>query len=345
VGSSDVKTAAAPTLLSLPLILYVLSRILLNAPGWPDSPIALGGLLLGVAVCVLPVRTLVSKRRGWWHFLPWAGLCAFLLSASMWSTVPWAPAVPALTVGVVLGSPVLLLAWVLVWRESLVAIAFNGTLALAVGAFDLAVVRDLRHGLARSVSVSDWWSSVRSVVLAQWSAAGGGDVDRSLAPLGYLQDPLFDAAALTLLMGLLLSFLLGSVRLVGIRPKATPTRTELPPGSDRTAGLPILARGRLPSSAYVTSGIASTVAALLAMVVFEWSAATYRSPTLAGLAVGTIGLLIVLIVVTSGPRRVARPLPNPKSGIVHPRPIVRGLNHPQDVRAPPLPYPSTASQG
>jgi len=335
-----MRTSALKASLAAPVLLYTMARMIASAPAATGSIATTAAVAAGIAVSVLPVLSVRNAAGRYRPLLPWLGAMTVLLAGVAWAGAPWSVVVPGLAVGLLLGSPLLLLVWVFLWRESIVALVFNGTLALALGTLDLAIVRRVGGGHATVIA---WWQSTVSVLGDQWVAIGRGSVERTTAPLAYLPDALFAAAAFALMMGLLISLLFSSERLVGVaagRRSGPPSFPGDGPGETR---LPGLASMSVPSSAYLTSGIASTVAALAAIIAFEWSASMPDAPTLGGLGLGAVGLLIVLAVFAA-PARVATARRKTAPTSATPPPArFRGLDRRLGEAPPPLPYPEIAA--
>lgn len=263
-------------------VLGYAALIELLAP-WPHTWFVIAGLAASaVALLAAP-----SPQRVGWPFVPWAALVVAATVLFFVGPVHHISYAQALAVGAIFGAPIVALSWLVLWRDSLPATLFNGPLSLAVAGFALAVVRALPGGAPGTLA---WWGAITRTGDLQWYSLTGA-IASSQAPLSYLGDPVYDGLGFVAMMGLLLSMLLSSERLLRgpSTSRTAPTRVE--PVSD----LPSFAARGLPSSAYLLSGIASMAAAVGAVSLYEWSSAYPGAPTLAGLAAGAllgIGLLV-----------------------------------------------------
>lgn len=294
-----------------PVLAYA-ALVELLAP-WPHAwPVLAGVVAAACAVLAAP-----SPQRIGWPFLPWGGLALVAVGLFFVGPPHHLAYAQALAVGVIVGAPLVALSWLVLWRDSLPATLFNGPMSLATGGFTLAVVRALPAGAA-SPGVAAWWGAITHIASLQWYALTGA-IAAAQAPLGYLGDTIFDVLGFVAMMGLLLSMLLSSERLLRgpSTSRTAPTRVE--PVSD----LPSFAARGLPSSAYLLSGIASMAAAVAAVSLYEWSSAYPGAPTLAGLAAGALLGIGVLVSYAYRPpaeswEEVARARPP-----AHPAPVPR----------------------
>lgn len=297
-----------------PVLAYA-AVVELLAP-WPRAPLVLVGLVAGgIALLAAP-----SPQRIGWPFLPWLAVLGIALGLFLRGPAVDLGATQSLAVGAILGAPFVALSWLVLWRDSLPATLFNGPLGLGVAAFALAVVRALPAGVG-APGPAAWWGAVTHTALWQWSAVTGA-IGSDQAPLGYLGDAVFDILGFYAMMGLLLSMLLSSERLLRgpSTSRTAPTRVE--PLSD----LPAFAARGLPSSAYLLSGIASMAAAVGAVSLYEWSSASPGAPTLLGLTVGVLLGVALLI------RYAYRPPAESWEEAARSRPAVRPTPVPRPIR-------------
>jgi hypothetical protein len=278
-----------------PLLVYGVLQSL-SAP-LPVVP----GVMIGLLVSAFPLLATLLGRYPRLAFLLW-GVTGLLGAVLIGLHVPWGLAPGwSLSIGLLLGAPLVLLAGLIRWRHSLASSVGVTLTGLVLGALEAAVVRGLPSDGAHSLWA--WQGALRNVFAIQSDTLQTTTVVATpAAPLGFLGDSLNDILALVAVMGLLCSMLLSSERLSGAR-LGEPER-ESP---ESAIGFAV---SQLPPSAYTLSGVVPAVVTILALVLVVLSSA-FNGPTLLGVTVAAWAALLALFGVGVGSR------------VPHPRPASR----------------------
>jgi hypothetical protein len=277
-----------------PVLLYVLARLV-------DQPLAWAlGAAFAVGACLVSLLAVVTRDRQIWPFVPAAAVGIVALLGMLTEAGGASDLVQSLGAGCVLGSPWVLASGMVRWRGSLIGSSVFGTLAVLIGAFDLAVVRGLGVAAGVPTTAGAWWAA--SSVVVQSLVSGQSLGSPNLGPLAYLGDGVFDALTLVALFGLLLPLLLSSERLVGLPletpPDASADDRERIPTTARLSApappAPAFATDALPSSAHFGSGVASLVAVAAVLSFATWSSGLDSVPPQAGIAAFILVALVLL---------------------------------------------------
>ncbi|MCI4336232.1 MAG: hypothetical protein L3K17_03420 [Thermoplasmata archaeon] len=278
MNAGTLRTALLAPILAYALVMTALAPI-------PRTLL----VLLGIGGAVVSLLATPSPQRLWWPYVPWLVVAAASVGLFALGHLANQPTAQGLAVGVLLGAPLVLLSWLVMWRDSLPATIVNGPMSLGIAGFSLAVLRTLSAN-ATGTGPAAWWGAIVQTALAQWFALTGG-TPAPQAPLAYLGDSVYDILGFAAMMGLLVSMLLSSERLL----RGPSTSRHAPSRVEPVSDLPAFAARGLPSSAYLLSGIASMAAAVAAVSLYEWSSASPGAPTFLGVAVGVllgVGLLL-----------------------------------------------------
>ncbi|HEV2231042.1 MAG TPA: hypothetical protein VGS18_02520 [Thermoplasmata archaeon] len=332
MGARLVKATVVRVGFVVPLLGYTLWSLASAAPAWSLAELAALGVSAG------PVLSGIARRPTAWPNLSWIAVgLAILLSygagAPQWNSVG-----SPLAVGLVLCSPIAVFGTLLVGRRSMPASILVSTLALAVSAFDFAVVRQLRSSSTGPFDTAAWSAAIHAVGAGQLLSLGvpalGGAPG---SPLGYLGDSIGDLFGLFVVLGLLISLILPSSRtpeLVdepGSGASASRPRSARAPGPAGTASVVASTTALLPDTAYQVTGVASLVVALVAVLLFQFASTDDSFPNVAAMAVAVVSVVLALVVLAD--RGAVRALP------VGPAPLVRRRtpHGPRAGRATPLP--------
>jgi hypothetical protein len=288
-----------------PVVLYVQARLL-------GGPLALTPFVVMAGVgAALPLVALLPQVHRSVLFLLTTAFASIALVGYGWAGSPG-----EMVVGLVLGSPALLIGWLWVSRNSLVASTINFPLSLTLGLFDLAVLRGLPPTLpGLTLPAAVWRADIGSVLQGEWAALTQGTENGQaiVAPMLLAADGPFDLLALIALTGALLSMLMLSERAVRLPVSGgdlAESRRIRSSRSDRRnrfrPPLPApLRSSAIPESAYLLSGVTALV--VTAGVESLFGAATYvgYGAAMIGLGVGVVATLLGLA--WSANRRSERP--------------------------------------
>jgi hypothetical protein len=272
-----MRSSTARAILVSPVFLYVAFLGFVRFAGWD---LGIAGV---VAVMALPLAELALPRAEGRLFVPAWALAMIsgigLLQAHGTPSGAWA----TVGAGVLLGAPLTILAGLLLWRDSAYATVLG--LVAALGAM-LALLAGSAAAVANGASpdAADWIVAFSRECTQQYEALGtwvsSGGVTNA-TPFGAVADPAFLALAILAAFAVVLALM--------ERP------WESGGGPDPTDPL-------FPRS----SGVAPLVAAIVAALGFEWTAAAVPQAALLALVAGIIAALSAVGVLGWIDRRPSR---------------------------------------
>ncbi|MCI4357756.1 MAG: hypothetical protein L3J95_05275 [Thermoplasmata archaeon] len=268
-----MKVADARGLLIVPVFLYTTALGLLRFSGW-DLPVA----LVTVAMALPLIEVLTRGSRGRWFVPAWVLAMIGGVGMAFSNGAPtglWAD----VGAGVLLGAPLAILAGLLVWRESRLVTLIGveaglGALIVLIATGSAAILPGAPSGSAGWLVAFSRVNTQQVNVLAQWFAGNPPIVP---PPLTAVADPAFIGLGVLAVLAVVLALLERPVH-AGVGPD------PWDPHFSRS------------------SGVVPLVAAMIAGLAFEWTAAVEPNYALLGVAVGVIaalGLIVGLAVFTA----------------------------------------------